>query len=147
VLGLVAALSPIAEQISQLTSQIAGAVRCHPDGEIFLGLFRDAKRVICAAGLLAEIGDDRARYPTRDSLAADAGQAPVTIQSGKRSASSFRWARDKQLASVVAITPTRSAYSAGRGHTCSGAAGNSAPLTTTPDTTRCSEFSPPKVDT
>ncbi|HEV3093234.1 MAG TPA: transposase [Solirubrobacteraceae bacterium] len=91
VLGLVAALIPIVEQISQLTSQIAGAVRSHPDGKIFLGLFRDAKSVICAAGLLAEIGDNRARYPTRDALAADAGQAPVTIQSGKRSNATFRW--------------------------------------------------------
>ena len=103
VLGLVAALSPIVEQISRLTSQIAGAVRSHPDGEIFLSLFRDAKSVICAAGLLAEIGDNRARYPTRDSLAADAGQAPVTIQSGKRSAASFRWACDKRLRAHVGV--------------------------------------------
>jgi transposase len=103
VVGLVAALTPLVEQISRLTSQIAGAVRTHPDGEIFLGLFRDAKSVICAAGLLAEIGDNRARYPTRDALAADAGQAPVTIQSGKRSAASFRWACDKRLRGHVAV--------------------------------------------
>jgi transposase len=103
VLGLVAALEPIVTQISQLTSQIAGAVRSHPDGKIFLSLFRDAKSVICAAGLLAEIGDNRARYPTRDALAADAGQAPITIQSGKRSAASFRWACDKRLRAHVAV--------------------------------------------
>jgi transposase len=103
VLGLVAALLPIVEQIGQLTSQIAGAVRSHPDGEIFLALFRDPKSVICAASLLAEIGDNRARYPTRDSLAADAGQAPITIQSGKRSTASFRWACDKRLRTHVAV--------------------------------------------
>jgi transposase len=103
VLGLVAALTPLVAQISGLTSQIAGAVRSHPDGEIFLELFRDAKGVICAAGLLAEIGDNRARYPTRDALAADAGQCPVTIQSGKRSAASFRWACDKRLRAHVAV--------------------------------------------
>jgi transposase len=97
VIGLAAALRPIVEQISQLTSQIAGAVRAHPDGAIFLALFRDAKSVVTAAGLLAEIGDNRARYPTNDSLAADAGQAPVTIQSGKRSNATFRWACDKRL--------------------------------------------------
>src|SRR4051812_6647528 len=88
VLGLVAALRPIVEQISQLTSQIAGAVRTHPDGPIFLSLFRDPKSVVCATGLLAEIGDNRHRYPTRDSLAADAGMAPVAIESGKRRAAS-----------------------------------------------------------
>jgi hypothetical protein len=48
-LGLVAALGSIVQQ----TSQIAGAVRSHPDGEIFPGLFRDTQSVICAAGLLA----------------------------------------------------------------------------------------------
>ena len=45
-------------------------------------IFRDRKTVVTAAGLLAEIGDNRARYPTNDTLAADAGQSPVTIQSG-----------------------------------------------------------------
>ncbi len=97
VIGLVAALHPIVEQISQLTSQIAGATKAHPDGANFLAFFRDAKSVVTAAGLLAEIGDNRARYPTNDSLAADAGQAPVTIQSGKRSNATFRWACDKRL--------------------------------------------------
>jgi transposase len=97
VIGLIAALRPIVEQVSQLTSQIAGAVRSHPDGAIFLALFRDRKSVVTAAGLLAEIGDNRARYPTDDALAADAGQAPVAIQSGKRSTATFRWACDKRL--------------------------------------------------
>jgi transposase len=97
VIGLVAALRPIVEQIGQLTSQIADATRSHPDGAIFLAFFRDRKSVVTAAGLLAEIGDNRARYPTNDSLAADAGQAPVTIQSGKRNNATFRWASDKRL--------------------------------------------------
>lgn len=103
VLGLVAALRPIVEQISQLTSQIAGAVKAHSDGPLFLAFFRDRKSVITAAGLLAEIGDNRARYPTQDSLAADAGQAPVTIQSGKRTSASFRWACDKRLRGHVGV--------------------------------------------
>ena len=97
VAGLVAALAPIVDQISLLTSQIAGAVRAHPDGPIFLSFFRDPKSTITAAGLLAEIGDNRARYPTPDSLAADAGQAPVAKQSGKRRHDTFRWACDKRL--------------------------------------------------
>jgi transposase len=97
VIGLVAALRPIVEQIAQLTRQIAHATHAHPDGAIFLALFRDPKSVITAAGLLAEIGDNRGRYPTNASLAADAGQAPVTIQSGKRNNATFRWACDKRL--------------------------------------------------
>ena len=53
--------------------------------------------MITAAELLAEIGDCRARYPTRDTLAADAGQAAVAIESGKRKAACFRWGCNKRL--------------------------------------------------
>jgi transposase len=103
VLGLVSALRPLIEQIRQLTSQITGAVREHPDGPIFLSLFKDPKSAITAAGLLAEIGDNRNRYPTRDSLAADAGMAPVAIESGKRRHATFRWACDKRLRNHVCV--------------------------------------------
>jgi len=97
VLALVAALRPLVEQIRLLTSQIAGAVRAHPDGEVFLALFRDPKSSVTAAGLLAEIGDNRARYPNADALAADAGMAPVAIESGKRRAATFRRGCDHRL--------------------------------------------------
>jgi transposase len=103
VIGLVAALRPIVEQITQLTRQIASATRTHPDAAIFLALFRNHKSALTAAGLIAEIGDNRARYPTNDSLAADAGQAPVTIQSGKRNNATFRWACDKRLRKHISV--------------------------------------------
>jgi len=103
VIGLVAALHPIVEQISQLTSQIAGTVRAHPDGQIFLSFFRDPKSTITAAGLLAEIGDNRTRYPTDAALAADGGQAPVAIESGKHRAAAFRWACDKRLRNHLGV--------------------------------------------
>src|SRR5215207_7740716 len=96
VLGLVGALRPLVEQIGQLTSEIRGVIRAHPDGPIFLSFFRDPKSVVTAAGLLCEIGDNRARYPRDETLAADGGQAPVTKQSGKPRAVSFRWACDKR---------------------------------------------------
>jgi transposase len=102
VLGLVATLRPIVAQIRELTSQIAGAVRAHPDGQVFLPLFKDPKSVVTAARLVAEIGDDRSRYPTRESLAADAGMAPVARESGKRKVAAFRWACDKRLRDAVA---------------------------------------------
>ena len=53
--------------------------------------------VICAATMLAEIGDCRARYPNRDALAGDAGQAAVAVESGKRKVARFRWGCDKRL--------------------------------------------------
>ena len=102
VLGLVAALKPIVEQIKLATSQIAGALDAHPDGQIFRSLFRDPKSVVTAAELLAEIGDCRSRYPTRDTLAADAGMSPVAVESGKRKVACFRYACDKRLRDAVA---------------------------------------------
>jgi transposase len=102
VLGLVAALKPIVVQIAELNSQIAGAVRAHPDSQVFLPLFKDPKSVITAARLVAEIGDDRSRYPSAEILAADAGMAPVARESGKRKVASFRWACDKRLREAVA---------------------------------------------
>ena len=97
VLSLVATIKTINEQIKQLERQIATAIREHPDGPIFLSLFKKPNSVITAAELLAEIGDCRGRYPTRDTLAADAGQAAVAVESGKRKAACFRWACNKRL--------------------------------------------------
>ena len=72
-------------------------MRAHPDGEIFISLFRGPDSVISAATLLSEIGDCRARYLTGDALAGDAGQAAIAIESGKRKAARFRWACNKRL--------------------------------------------------
>lgn len=102
VLSLVAALKPIVEQIRLLNSQIAHAVRTHPDGEVFLSLFRDPKATITAASLLAEMGDCRQRYPKAEALAADAGMSPVAVESGRRKVASFRRACDKRLRDAVA---------------------------------------------
>jgi len=103
VLGLVAALKPIVEQIKLLTSEIRGALDTHPDGQIFRSLFRDPKSVVTAAELLAEIGDRRERYDTRDRLEARAGQSPVAVESGKKKVASFRWACNKTLRDAVSV--------------------------------------------
>lgn len=103
VLALVATLKPLVEQIRLLTSQIAGALRNHDDGAIFLSLFRDPKSVVTAAELLAEIGDNRARHTTSASLEAIAGQAPVAIESGKKKVARFRWACNKNLRDAVGV--------------------------------------------
>ena len=97
VLSLVGALEPIVAAISQLERQIALTVRAHPDGEIFTSLFKHPDSVVTAAIMVAEIGDCRARYPNRDALCGDAGQAAVAIESGKRKVACFRWACNKRL--------------------------------------------------
>ena|SRR5918993_451372 len=102
VMGLVATLEVLVEQIKGLEERIAKAVRAHPDGEVFLSLFRDPKSTLTAACLLAEMGDKRERYPTGEALAADAGMSPVAVESGRRKVASFRRACDKRLRKALA---------------------------------------------
>ena len=102
VLSLVAALKPLVEQIRVLDSRIAHAVRAHPDGGVFLSLFRDPGSMLTAAKLLSEIGDRRERYPTTEALAADAGMCPVAKESGKRKVATFRRACNKRLRDTLA---------------------------------------------
>ena len=52
--------------------------------------------------MLAEMGDCRDRYPTKAALAADAGQAPSPIESGKSKRARFRWACDHRLRNAIA---------------------------------------------
>ena len=51
--------------------------------------------------MLAEMGDCRERYPTKAALAADAGQAPVAVESGKSKRARFRWACDHRLRNTI----------------------------------------------
>ena len=102
VLALVAALEPVVARITELTSEIRAALADHADGATFRSLFRDPRSAIAAAGLLSEIGDCRDRYPTKAALAADAGQAPVAVESGKSKRARFRWACDHRLRNALA---------------------------------------------
>jgi transposase len=97
VLSFVAMIRALNAQIKDLEREIRAQVRAHPDGAIFLSLFKSPNSVITAAELLAEIGDCRERYPTRDALAADAGQAAVAVESGKWKTAGFRRACNKRL--------------------------------------------------
>jgi transposase len=97
VLALVSALEPIVARISELTIEIRHALDQHPDGRTFRSLFITPDSWLCAASMLSEIGDCRDRYPTYRTLAADAGQCPVAVESGKAKHAQFRWACDHRL--------------------------------------------------
>ena len=101
VLALAAALEPIVQRISELTSEIRAGLQDHVDGPTFRSLFIDPKSAVCAAAMLAEIGDCRDRYPTKATLAADGGQSPVAIESGKSKHARFRWACDHRLRAAI----------------------------------------------
>jgi transposase len=93
--ALVAVLRVLNAQIAVLAASIAAQLDAHPDAAIFTSLPRSG--CVRAARLLAEIGDARGRFPTRDSLTCLAGVAPSTRQSGKVKTVTFRWGADKQL--------------------------------------------------
>lgn len=102
VLALVGTLEALVERIKGLEEEIAKAVRAHPDGEIFLSLFVSHNSTLTAASLVAQIGDQRGRYPTKEALAAAAGMSPVAVESGRRKVASFRRACDKRLRRALA---------------------------------------------
>ena len=68
----------------------AATLQAHPDGQTFRSLFIAQDSWLCAARMTAEIGDCRERYPSYRALAADAGQAPVAVESGKAKHAQFR---------------------------------------------------------
>jgi hypothetical protein len=103
VLALTRTLQVMVAQIRQLDAEIADALDAHPDAEIYRSFFRSRDSVICAATLLAEIGDSRARYGHRDAIAADAGHAPVAVESGKRKTAKFRWACNHRLRNALQV--------------------------------------------
>jgi transposase len=101
VLALVAALEPLTTKITELTGEIRGALAEHADGQTFQSLVKDPKSAITAATMLAEIGNCRERYPTKQALSADGGQSPVAVESGKSKRARFRWACDHRLRDAI----------------------------------------------
>lgn len=97
--ALVAVLHQLVAQLASLSTTIERAVDAHPDAKVVTPLFRSGR--ICAAKLLAEIGDDRGRYVSADHLAAEGGAAPVTRESGKHRAVTFRWACNMHLRNAL----------------------------------------------
>lgn len=99
VLTLVDLLTTLRQEQEHLEARIKEALLAHPDGEIFRSLPRAG--VVRAATLLAEIGDCRARFPDAMSLAAAAGVAPSTRQSGKHLNVAYRRGCNKQLRAAL----------------------------------------------
>ncbi len=93
--ALVCVLEPLVAQIQKLTAAVEHAVTQHCDGAIVMSFPRAGR--VNAAQILAELGDDRARFSSDEQLAAEAGVAPVTFESGKHRGVAFRYACNKRL--------------------------------------------------
>jgi transposase len=97
--ALVAVLAPLVARIAELSARIRHALAELPDGRLVMSFPRSGQ--ICAAAILAELGEDRSRYLSADQLAADAGLCPVTYQSGRSRGVGFRWACNRRLRAAL----------------------------------------------
>jgi transposase len=79
-LALVSQLLPLLDQIAAYEQEINALFLTHADSPIFASLLGAGERL--APRLLAEWGDDRARYVRARSVQALAGTAPVPYESG-----------------------------------------------------------------
>ncbi len=82
-------------QLADYDDAIATAVAEHPDTPIFASF--PGVGPVTTAVLLAEIGEDRSRYPRPEALLAEAGLAPVTRASGRSRSVRFRYATNTRL--------------------------------------------------
>jgi transposase len=121
----VAVLVPLVTQIAELTRRIEQFMHSLPDGLLMMSFPRAGQ--VCAAQILAELGDVRERFPNADLLAAEAGAVPVTYQSGKTRSVAFRWACNHRLRQAVTCLAdnsrhasdwARAVYTAARARGC-----------------------------
>jgi len=118
--SLVAVLNPLVAQISGLTRRIEHFVESLPDGQIIMSFPRAGR--VCAAQILAELGDVRERFSTLDQLAAEAGAVPVTYQSGKTRSVTFRWACNHRLRLAITCLADNSRHANAWAHSIYAAA-------------------------
>jgi transposase len=118
--SLVAVLNPLVAQISGLTRRIERFVESLPDGQIIMSFPRAGR--VCAAQILAELGDVRERFSTLDQLAAEAGTVPVTYQSGKTRSVTFRWACNHRLRQAITCLADNSRHANAWAHSIYAAA-------------------------
>jgi transposase len=106
---LVSILEQLVARLQELTSRIEHEVAELPEGRIVMSLPRSGR--VNAAQILAELGDQRARFDSAEHLAAEAGVVPVTHASGKQRGVVFRWACNHRLRSAITTFADNSRHS------------------------------------
>jgi transposase len=94
-LALTDELELLNRHLKSFDAAIDEVLNHHPDAHLFLSF--PGVGTILAATLLAEIGEDRSRFPRPDVLLAEAGLAPVTRSSGRTTRVRFRYAANTSL--------------------------------------------------
>jgi transposase len=98
-LALVAPLRLVMRQVAAYDTEIARVFATHTDQRVFASFPGAGPRL--APRLLAEWGDDRARFSSAEQVQALAGTSPVLIQSGASRRTRMRNACHKPLRNVL----------------------------------------------
>lgn len=121
--ALLATLTTECGNVDELTTATADAFRQHPDHHIITSFPGLAD--LTGARVLAEIGDDRARFPEARALKAYAGSAPITRASGRSISITRRLVKNDRLnstgfvwafATIARPGPPRDHYQRRRAH-------------------------------
>lgn len=107
--ALASVLTALHAQIAELTARIEHEVADLPDGQIVMSFPRAGR--LCAAQILAELGDVREHFQTDQQLAAEAGVCPVTYASGKSRGVVCRWACNHRLRQAITCFADNSRHS------------------------------------
>lgn len=92
-------LRVLEDHLDEYRRRIAERFGQHPDHDLFGSLPAAGEKL--APRLLAELGDDRGRFDSAESLQCYAGTAPVSFESGQIRKARFRRACQKTLRSTV----------------------------------------------
>lgn len=107
--SLASILERLVAELAKLTARIEHTIAALADGQIVMSFPRSGR--VCAAQILAELGSVRERFPTEAQLAAEAGVAPVTYESGKHRSVVFRFACNHRLRRALTCFADNSRHS------------------------------------
>lgn len=97
--ALVAVITILNEQVTALEGQAEACFGRHPDAEIYRS--QPGLGAVLGARVLAEFGDDPARYHGARARKNYAGTSPITRASGKRKVVLARYVRNNRLADAL----------------------------------------------
>jgi transposase len=94
-----AVLAVLNEQIRELEDEVGAHFGRHPDAEIVLS--QPGMGRVLGARVLAEFGDDHARYTSAKARKNVAGTSPLTIRSGKKKTVRTRYVHNDRLVDAL----------------------------------------------
>jgi transposase len=97
----VAILTTLNTEITTMEGQVEAHFGPHPDAEIYLS--QPGLGVVLGARVLAEFGDDKARYADARARKNYAGTSPITRQSGKKKIVLARYVHNDRLIDALGL--------------------------------------------